>query len=219
MLISDNLRRPALPGSSMPHPSVFILLWIFLALGLQSLHEVALLLAGIPLILVAFKLSAARLYALLCRTRWIMFSLLLIYGYVTPGEALWAQMGMFSPTQQGLADGLLQLGRLLCALAGLSIVLGVLARQQLIAGLYTLAYPLRYLGQSRERIAVRLALTLYYAESAMADTAADWRGNIGRMLVPPETGKHSIMLHITPFTLRDGLLLAAGCTLLARVLL
>jgi energy-coupling factor transporter transmembrane protein EcfT len=220
MLVSENHRRPAPPSLSIPHPAVLIVLWMFLVLALQSLHEVMVMLfIGIPLTLAASKLSAVHLYALLRRTRWIMFSLLLIYGYVTPGDMLFSQAGVFSPTQQGLADGLLQLCRLVFALAGLSIVLGILAQQQLIVGLYALIYPLRYLGLSRERIAVRLALTLHYAESAIADTAADWRGNIERMLALPEIAQHSMTLHTTPFSLRDGLLLAAGCGLLVLVLL
>src|SRR5271169_173128 len=227
MQTSENRRRHASHESlwqagrsaRLPHPAVFILLWIFLAIALQSLHAAALLFVGISLTAIALKISAVRLYALLRRTRWIMFSLLVIYGYVTPGEALWTQGGMFSPTQQGLADGLLQLCRLAFALAGLSIILGLLPQQQLIGGLYALTYPVRYLGLSRERIAVRLALTLHYAESAMLDTAADWRGSIERMLAPAEFEQHGIELHTTPINLRDCLLLVAGCASLALVLL
>ena len=203
----------------MPHPAALILLWICLVVAMQSLQTAGLLLAGAPLLIVACLLSAARLFTLLRRTRWIMFSLLLIYAYTTPGEAIWAPLAQFSPTQEGLADGLLQLGRLAFALAGLSIVLSLLSQQQLVGGLYTLAYPLGYLGLSRERIAVRLALTLHYAETAMLDTAADWRGSIENLLAPAEAKQHSIELHTAPFTLRDGLLLVAGCTLLGVSLL
>lgn len=214
----ESKRQPGAKGA-LPHPAVFILMWIFLAVALQSLNIAGLLLLGISLTAIAVKLSAMRLYALLRRTRWIMFSLLLIYGFVTPGEALWTQMGMFSPTRQGLFDGLLQLCRLVFALAGLSIVLGLLPQQKLIGGLYVLAYPLRYLGLSRERIASRLALTLHYAETAMLDTGADWRGSIANMLTPAGVGQHVIELHAPPIGLRDGILVAASCATLALVLL
>lgn len=203
----------------MPHPAALILLWVCLAVAMQSLQAAGLLLAGIPLLVVACTLSAARLRTLLRRTRWIMLSLLLIYAYITPGEAAWAPLAQFSPTHEGLIDGLLQLCRLTFALAGLAILLELLPQQQLISGLYTLAYPLRYLGLSRERIAVRLALTLRYAESAMLDTAADWRGSIENLLSPAEAEQHSIELHAAPLTLRDGLLLVAGCILLGVSLL
>ena len=161
-----------------PHPAVLILLWILLALVMQSLEGVRLLLIGVPLMIIAYILSAARLMVLLRRTRWIILSLLLIYGYTTPGVALLAPLAQYSPTEQGLAAGLLQLCRLVFALAGLSVLLSLSPQRQLISGLYVLAYPLRFAGWSRERIAVRLALTLNYAESAMPDTVANWRSTI-----------------------------------------
>ncbi len=166
----------------MLHPAVLIFLWVCLTIAMQSLQALALLLAGVPLLIAAYALSAVRLSGLLRRTRWIMLSLLLIYAYATPGTAVWAPLAQFSPTQEGLIDGLLQLCRLAFALAGLAILLCLLSQQQLIGGLYTLAYPLRYFGLSRERIAVRLALTLHYAETAILDTSANWRSGIEQML-------------------------------------
>jgi energy-coupling factor transport system permease protein len=201
----------------MPHPAVFIILWACLTIALQSLHATALLLAGAPLLLAAYALSASRLLKLLRRTRVIMLSLLIIYAYATPGVAVWEEMAQFSPTWEGLADGVLQLCRLAFALAGLAIVLGLLSQQQLVGGLYTLAYPLRYLGLSRERAAVRLALTLHYADTATLDVAHDWRGSIAQMLAPAQITQHTIELHTTPFSVRDGLLLLVGCGLLGMV--
>lgn len=198
----------------MPHPAVLILLWACLTIALQSLPASALLLAGAPLLLAAYRISARRLFTLLRRTRVIMLSLLLIYAYATPGAAVWAALAQFSPTWEGLADGLLQLCRLAIALAGLAILLGLLSQRKLVGGLYTLAYPLSYLGLSRERLAVRLALTLHYADTATLDVAHDWRGSIAQMLAPAQISQASIELHATPFTMRDGLLLVIGCVLL-----
>ncbi|MBI4937217.1 MAG: hypothetical protein HY846_03205 [Nitrosomonadales bacterium] len=203
----------------MPHPAALIFLWICLTLALQSLQAAALLLAGLPLLLAAGLLAGRRLLTLLRRTRWIMLSLLLVYAYATPGEAVWPTLAQFSPTLEGMGDGLLQLCRLLFALAGLSVLLGLLTQQQLVSGLYTLSYPLRYAGLSRERLAVRLALTLHYAESAVRDTSANWRGSIEQMLSPATSGQDNIELHAPPFTRRDSLLLAAGCVALALALL
>ena len=116
---------------------------------------------------------------LLRRTRWIMLSLLVIYAYSTPGQPLSDTLGMFSPSREGLFDGVLQPARLLAALAGLAILLDRLHRQQLIAGLYTLCAPLQWLGLSRERFAVRLALTLHYAEVAML-RGRGWQDTFGQ---------------------------------------
>ncbi|HEY5994008.1 MAG TPA: CbiQ family ECF transporter T component [Gallionellaceae bacterium] len=218
-LSPDNLQRTALQAGGMPHPAVFILLWIFLAIALQSLGAFALLCASAFITIIALARAAVRFYALLRRTRWILFSLLLIYGYVTPGAALWPAAGTYSPTHEGLLDGALQLCRLIAALAGLSIVLHQLGSQKLVGGIYALAYPLQLLGLSRERIAVRLALTLHYAETAMLETASGWRASITRMLEPAQGAHPEVELHAAPLSLRDLLLIAAGAALLARVLL
>lgn len=193
-----------------PHPATLILLWIFLAIAMQLLPATGLLLVGVPLLATAYALSVARLTTLLRRTRWIMLSLLLIYAYATPGAALLPSLAQFSPTVEGLVDGLLQLGRLVFALAGLSVLLALLPQRQLISGLYVLGYPLRYAGLSRERMAVRLALTLRYAESGMSDAAANWRSHIEQGLAPAEVSHHNIELQVTPFAMRDGLLLVLG---------
>lgn len=216
------LREPHLiqrgAPTALPHPAAVILLWLFLAVALQSLHITAMLLTGAVLMAAALRLSAMRLYALLRRTRWVMLSLLLIYGFVTPGEAVWAAAGTFSPTLQGIGDGALQLGRLVFALAGLAIVLNVLNQAQLMGGIYTLAAPLRMLGLSRARFAVRLALTLDYAETAMLDTAADWRASIEHLLAPPADEVRQVEIPAIPFRLRDAVLIAAGGAALAAAL-
>lgn len=205
--------------AALPHPAAIIVLWLFLAIALQSLHAPAMLGLGGLLIAAALRMSAMRFYALMRRTRWVMISLLVIYGYVTPGEAIWAPAGTLSPTMEGVMGGALQLCRLAFALAGLSIVLHLLDQRLLMGGIYVLAYPLQLLGLSRERVAVRLALTLNYAETAMLETATDWRASIERLLAPPDDGKHEVELQSIPFRPRDGVLLAAGGILLAVTVL
>lgn len=206
-------------SAGIPHSAAIILLWLFLTIALQALTTLPLLASGTIICAITLALSPSRFYTLLRRTRWIMFSLLLIYGYVTPGTALWENAGTWSPTQEGLLDGALQLCRLAAALAGLSIVLSLLTRQQLVGGIYVLVYPLQFLGITRERIAVRLALTLHYAETAMLEAACGWRKNITHMLEPQQTAHSEVELHAAPLALRDLLLIAAGGTLLAWVLL
>lgn len=198
----------------IPHPAVQIVVWISLSLLAQGLRPMALLVLSAILFAWALRLCAVQLLSLLRRTRWILLSLLLIYAYTTPGVALWAQLGMVSPTREGVLDGLLQLGRLLSVLSGLAILLALLSQTQLISGLYTLAYPLRWFGLSRERIAVRLALTLEYAETAMRDTASDWRATISGALQPAATGATHIELRLQAFGLVDVLLLAASAAVL-----
>jgi energy-coupling factor transport system permease protein len=162
----------------------------------------------------ALWVGSVQFLGLLRRTRWIAFSLLLIYAYATPGTALWSLLGSFSPTYEGLLDGALQLGRLLCALSGLAVLLTSLSQERLVSGLYSLAYPLRFIGLSRERFAVRLALTLEYAETAMRDTAVDWRTTVEHALQSGETQTAHIEMQRQRYSLLDAFLLMAGVALL-----
>jgi len=160
------------------HPASQILSWCILVVAMQAMSLWPLLTVSCLVLLGAFLKSWHRFTQLLRRTRWILLSLLLIYAYSTPGQPLSDSLGMFGPSFEGLADGVLQLTRLLAALAGLSILLNNLHRQQLIAGLYTLFAPLQWMGLSPERLAVRIALTLHYAEVVMLHGSNAWQDNL-----------------------------------------
>ena len=198
----------------MPHPAVQIIVWISLAFLAQRLLPIPLALFCVVLLALALKLCAQQLLKLLKRTRWIMYSLLLIYAHPTPGDALVGAWGVYAPTLEGLTDGALQLMRLLAMLSSLAILLSLLNRAQFIGGIYTLAYPLRWIGIERERAAVRLALTLQYAEPAMGETAADWRGAIRHALKMPSVKDGHIGLHRPHWRAIDGLGLIFGAAML-----
>jgi energy-coupling factor transporter transmembrane protein EcfT len=193
------------------------MLWMLLVLLAQHWQPAALLAVCLAGCGIALRLCAEQFLGLLRRTRWIAFSLLLIYAYATPGVALWGGLGSFSPTREGLLEGLLQLGRLLCALSSLAVLLASLSQERLISGLYSLAYPLRFFGLSRERFAVRLALTLEYAENSMRDAAGDWHATIERSLQADATGVAHIELQRQRYGLMDVLLLVAGLALIIGV--
>ncbi|MFZ2542337.1 MAG: CbiQ family ECF transporter T component [Gallionella sp.] len=199
--------------SAKLHPATQILTWCLMASTIQVL-EFSVLLRVVGLILLcAFLISGNKFAQLLRRTRWIILSLLLVYAYSTPGQSLFVSLGMFSPTREGLTGGVLQLTRLLAVLAGLAILLDRLTRQQLIAGLYALFTPLQWVGLSRERLAVRLALTLHYAEAAMVRKTNTWQ-EILRSLDPEGRGQRTeesrhIELQSCCFSIADALLLSS----------
>lgn len=197
------------------HPAAQILAWCLLVAMLQVMVPGALLMATGLVLLCAYAISGHKFIQLVRRTRWIILSLLVIYAYSTPGQPLLDTLGMFSPSREGLSDGVLQLARLLAALAGLAILLDRLHRQQLIAGLYSLFAPLHWLGLSRERVAVRLALTLHYAEVAMLRGRVGWQATLGGLLEPHgATDDRKMELHLSNFTVVDALLLGFSLLLL-----
>jgi energy-coupling factor transport system permease protein len=191
------------------HPATLILVWGLLVTALQLLSGPRLLVLASFMLLAPLALSGRKFLLLLRRTRWVMFSLLLIYAYVTPGHAIVESLGAYSPTREGLADGTLQLLRLLAALGGLALLLDRLHRPQLVAGLYVLLAPLSLFRLSRERVAVRLALTLHYAEVAMLRGAQDWRTHLQQLFAPVPENFHHIELSLPRFAWRDVLAVLA----------
>ncbi len=193
------------------HPATQILIWCVLVTAMQFLSPLYLLSAGALILGAAFLFSRHKLLQLVRRTRWIMISLWLIYAYTLPGQALFD--GPFSPSLDGLREGALQLMRLLAALAGLAILLDRLHRLQLIAGLYALFFPLHWLGLSRERMAVRLALTLHYAEVGML-RAVSWQDSLRSLFEVPAEADHTLALPVYRVTLVDAVLLAGAVLML-----
>lgn len=196
------------------HPATQILTWCLLVVTLQGMTPGVLLTAAGLILLCALAVSGHKLVQLARRTRWIMLSLLVIYGYSTPGQPLSDAFGMFGPSREGLSDGVLQLARLLAALAGLAILLDRLHRQKLIAGLYALCAPMQWLGMSRERIAVRLALTLHYAEVAMLRGRRGWQDTLGSLFEPHGETARQMELPLHRFAAADALLLVVALLML-----
>ncbi|MDX8385224.1 MAG: CbiQ family ECF transporter T component [Gallionella sp.] len=188
------------------HPSSEILAWCMVVVMLQAIATDKLLLVSSLTLIGALVISGKKFILLLRRTRWIMLSLLLIFAFSTPGVELTSLMGNYGPTQEGLIDGLLQLTRVMAALAALAILLERLHRQKLISGLYTIFLPLRWLGMSRERLAVRLALTLYYAELTMLKGVTDWQSMLGGLFESKDEPLRKMELTLYRFGLSDAVL-------------
>lgn len=189
------------------HPAVQIFIWCMLVASLHAMATGTLLTVSGLILLGAIVMSGHKFLLLLRRTRWVMLSLLLIYAFTTPGWALFGSLGEFSPTREGLLDGVLQLLRLLAALAALAILLERLHRQHLIAGLYTIFAPLQWLGVSRERFAVRLALTLHYAEVAMLRGTNDWQAALHNLFELQDEPMKHMELNLYRFGIGDAVLL------------
>jgi energy-coupling factor transporter transmembrane protein EcfT len=175
------------------HPVIRIVSLIVLAValgrgGLGELVLGVLVLAALYLVLGVRDL--APLATMLRRLRWLLGSLLVIYLWFTPGERLWEVLGVWSPTREGLQLGLLRVGLLLVLVSGVNLLLQCSRREELLAGVYWLAAPLRSVGVSRERLALRMVLVLETVpqlrplvakESSAGTSQAGRRGGLGRL--------------------------------------
>lgn len=189
------------------HPSLLIVFWCVLVALLQRLELAWLLIVAGSVLAIGWYMAARKFAQLLRRTRWIMLSLLVIYAYTSSGQPLVAALGIFSPAKEGLIDGASQLLRLIAALASLALLLDRLHRLDLISGLYTLFRPLKLIRLSRERCAIRLALTLQYAEVAMLRRHAHWQDALHGLFEDHEEKLYPIELPVHPFTVRDTILM------------
>lgn len=158
------------------HPASRILIYLLAALVIP----------GLPFFMLAIFLLAAFLlflvlrqhpFKLLWRTRWLLLVLILGYGYSFPGEPVWQLLSAWSPSQEGLGQGLQQALHLLALLLWLDLLVLRMEASHLLAGLYLLMRPLRLIGIDAGRAALRLGLTLRAIEGLERG-----RGNLKRLL-------------------------------------
>ena len=146
------------------HPFVKIACFFFLLLLLQYLSASSIAVLCGLICLLAAVLNLPHFSQLIKRMRWLFVSLLLVYGYATPGEYLAFLPLNVAPSYEGLHLGLMQIAKLLIAVASLSALFASASKSQLMAGLWTLLSPLRLVGLNVERFTVRMLLTLHYVE-------------------------------------------------------
>lgn len=117
---------------------------------------------------------------------------------------------------EGLRAGALQIWRLLALLAALALLLRTTSMDALLSGLYTLMKPLKPIGVNAERVAVRLWLTLRYAEMSQGNVESkSWTERVRGSLEPGIEIPEILRLELRPFIWADwlALLLALGLSI------
>lgn len=199
--------------NSQFNPATKILLWIWLAIAVQGLGAVPLTLLSVAL--AALLLAGCSTGALLMvrRARWLLLSLIAIYAFASPGDALFPALGTFSPSLQGAQEGAMQAWRLVVLLLALGLLLRSCDRSSLLSGFYILMRPFRALGIDADRIAVRLWLTLQYAEQQPRRNMQGWWNELRSTLDPAPDAASEIALELPAFAWRDGFVLALAALL------
>lgn len=191
------------------HPATKILLWLGAALAVQGLGVMPLSLLAVVLAIALFTARGfTSALSMVRRARWLLLPLVLIYAYATPGLPLFPALGAVSPSFEGLHGGILQAGRLLLLLLGLALLLQSCPRESLLSGIYVLLRPFRFMGHDPERVAVRLWLTLHYAQGQSCQKMQDWRSELLAALDPAPAVATEVKLELFAFSWRDTLVLA-----------
>ena len=185
----------------MLHPTTRLLAWIAFALAIPWLGIDALLAASALLAALALGSGMTVCWRLVRRTRVLLAALVVLYAFATPGTPLIASWDQWYPSYEGFRAGGLQAWRLLLMIAALAVLLARMQREALLAGIYVVLLPLRAFGVPVERIAVRLWLTLHYAETVpqAAGLSARWEN----ALTLPNERAATISLEVPAFTLQD----------------
>lgn len=144
------------------HPLIRIVSFLVFAALVATGHAAQLVFAAL-LVAVGYGITAnAQInvaWPLLRRMRWLFLSLLIVYLWFTPGQPLLPAIAS-QPTLEGVLEGLQRISALALLALAASLLMQSMTREALIAALYRLLSPLRWLRVQPERIAVRITLTL-----------------------------------------------------------
>lgn len=152
------------------HPASIILLGFALLIAATTRSGFSLLAANGGFFAAAMFLARAHLLRILRRSRWLLLTMLVLFAWMTPGTSIeWVP----GATYEGLHLAVENLARLVIAIATVALVLGALDLSGLVYGLRALLAPLASLGAFRDRLAVRLMLTLQEVEAARVVRSAD----------------------------------------------
>ncbi|AXK39852.1 hypothetical protein [Crenobacter cavernae] len=193
------------------HPAVAILIWLAGAIALQALPLSLLLPFAAVAVLALTRLERRAVLVSLRRMRWLLLALAAVMGWTLPGQALWD--APWAPTREGLAEGGAHALRLLILVWWMRILWLTRSRDRLLSGLAGLFSPLAALGVPVERAALRLWLTLHYADAMLASppgfSIARWRALCLDDMA--KAGPDTVELQFCRWRARDvGAVLAAG---------
>lgn len=195
------------------HVLVKFICLVFLAVALSALQRLHLIcLVGI-LSCIAFIFYSREFTHMLRRVKWLLIILVIIYTFSTPGEYIQYWKMPLRPTYEGLIAGLTQMLIVVAVLACLALILSSTPRAKLIGGLYQLLSPLRWFGVNAEKFAVRIWLTLHYAEShqpLLGSDMFDLDSALDAHLSHNQLSHTFVTIDIDTFKLQDYTLLLLG---------
>lgn len=139
------------------NPAALLLAWILLLAAVVAAPWPLISGVAVASLLIALILAKEPMVGLLRRTRWLLLTVLILFGWMTPGMPV---PGIPGATTDGLRQGAEQLSRLLVSLAMVAVLLRHMPTERLLAACHGLLRPLLFLRVDVDRFILRLALTL-----------------------------------------------------------
>lgn len=154
------------------HAGLAIFLWLIgvalLQFAARDLLIAALLVSG----LVALFYARARCFRLLRRIRYLLLAIIVLFAGFTPGEAIFANYPVLSPSREGVWLAIEHAGRVLAVVFCVAMMMEWLPSRRLVGALYALMRPFESIGFPAARVAVRTLLVLEHVDS---ERKSDWR--------------------------------------------
>jgi len=145
------------------HPVIRLLSLILFSL-LVSRSAIPNLITGFSLIIAVYVMTSLNyLYAakiFLTRMRWFFLSIIIMYLWFTPGEALFSSESVLMPTVNGIELAITRVFSLVVIILAVNLFLQTTEKTLMMSALIWLTYPLNVFGDFQQRFAVRVTLTL-----------------------------------------------------------
>lgn len=201
------------------HPIVKVVLLISLLLLINMLNVNWVLIISVTVCGFAVCSKGNRFLKVLKRMRWLWLSLLLVYSFSTPGEYVIYIPNAIAPTLEGIEAGLSQIARLCTVLACLHLLFSNSSKEELLAALYYLLIPFKWIGLDVASFAVRLYLTLDYVENITTQTKVGMQ--FLQALHQPTISQNETPIEIPKLSLvqRDKLIILVAMTSVISVLI
>ena len=135
------------------HPVIKIV--SFLVFGAAvSIGDGKILLAGASLVLPLYvfgnKIHFHTSLIMLKRLKWLFVSILIVYLFFTPGQLLWPDV-VWSPTLEGLTQGLLRVAVLVLLVAAVNFLISSTEQDDFLSAVLWCLRPLSFVGLPHER--------------------------------------------------------------------
>jgi len=145
------------------HPVIRVLSLTLFCL-LVSRGSIPVLITGFSLVIAFYVMTSLNyLYTakiFLTRMRWFFLSIIIMYLWFTPGEALFSSESVLMPTVNGIELGITRVFSLLVIILAVNLFLQTTEKTLMMSALIWLTHPLNVFGDFQQRFAVRMALTL-----------------------------------------------------------
>jgi energy-coupling factor transporter transmembrane protein EcfT len=149
------------------HPATAILLWLFFIVCLTGANPHQLALDSLFFAAILLRAGWHEWLRYLRRSRWLLGIMWLAQVLSTLDVPLW--QGVEGLHVTGVLSATVAVWRWMLMLAVLASLMARLSREALLSGLLTVLSPLECLGIHTQRIALRIGLTLHYAERLLQE--------------------------------------------------